>query len=339
MRKRAAVALTAAIAPMGFAWAQSDVTVFGLIDVNIRQIEVGSQSKTEMHNSGTAGSRFGFRGTEDLGGGLKAGFWLEAAFSPDTGTTPPRFFHRRSTLSLSSPMGELRLGRDLTATFQGFVYYDPFAVNGVGSVQNVFGGSGYTLGSGATTSSRTDNSISYFLPEDLGGFNGQFMYAPGESTPGNKYIGARLGYAQGPLNVAVSYSETDAVGAGKFKVSTLGGTYDFKLAKLTVVHIQNAWSPRKERIWLLGATVPVGANGTLRASYVPKNASGGGTDANDARQVAVGYMHRLSKRTLLYGTYSRINNDGASNATVGSTLAGVAGKDSRGLELGIVHAF
>lgn len=96
------------------------------------------------------------------------------------------------------------MGRDLTASFQGFVYYDPFAVNGAGSVQNVFGGSGYTLGSGATTSSRTDNAISYFLPADLGGFNGQVMYAPSEGMPGNRYVGARPGYARGPVDVAVA---------------------------------------------------------------------------------------------------------------------------------------
>lgn len=120
---------------------------------------------------------------------------------------------------------------------------------------------------------------------------------------------------------------------------TVGGTYDFKRVKLTVVHIQNAWAPKKERIWLLGASVPVSTHGTLRASYVPKDASGAGTDGNDARQFALGYLHRLSKRTMLYGTYSQIHNKAASNATVGSTQPCVAGQDSRGLELGLVHAF
>ncbi|MCW5654483.1 porin [Hydrogenophaga sp.] len=337
--KKSGAALAAILALQVPAWAQSDVNVFGLLDVNVRNIRVGPTSKTEMHNSSVAGSRLGFRGSEDLGGGMKASYWLEAALSPDTGTTAPRFFHRRSTLSLSGSMGELRLGRDLTASFQGFVYYDPFAVNGVGSVQNVFGGAGYTLGSGAVTSSRTDNAISYFLPSNLGGWNGQFMHALGEGVAGSAYTGLRVGYAQGPIDVSVAYSETDAVGSGKFTVRTIGGTYDFKSVKLTAVHIQNAWLPRKENVWLLGAAVPVGDAGTLRASYVPKNASGGGTDANDARQFAVGYLHKLSKRTMLYGTYSRIQNKGASNATVGSTLAGAAGQNSRGVELGIVHAF
>lgn len=337
--KKNALALAAALLAHSGVWAQTNTAIFGLLDVNVRQIKAGSTSKTEMHNSSVAGSRLGFRGTEDLGGGWSAGFWLEAAISPDTGTTAPRFFHRRSTLSLNGPFGELRLGRDLTATFQGFVYYDPFAVNGVGSVQNVFGGSGYTLGSGATTSSRTDNAISYFLPKDLGGFNGHFMHAPGEKIAGNEYTGLRLGYAKGPIDVSVSYSETDAVGQGKFTVRTVGGTYDFKTVKFAAVHIQNEWKPRRESVWLLGATLPVGDVGTLRASYVPKNASGGGTSANDAQQFAVGYLHKLSKRTMLYGTYSTLRNEGASNASVGNTLAGVAGRNSKGLELGIVHSF
>ncbi|GLS14590.1 porin [Hydrogenophaga electricum] len=197
------MALAAAVAPLGVAWAQSNVTVFGLLDVNLRRIEVGQASRTEVHHSIVVGSRLGFRGTEDLGGGLTAGFWLETAFSPDTGTTPPRVFHSRSTPGLKGSGGELRVGPDLTASFQGFVYYDPFAVNDAGSVQNVFGGSGYALGSGATTSSRTDHAISYFLPADLGGFNGQVMYAPSEGMPGKRYVGARLGYARGPRGVPV----------------------------------------------------------------------------------------------------------------------------------------
>jgi len=337
--KKKGIALAAFLLSQSGVWAQTNATLFGLLDVNVRQIKAGATSKTEMHNSSVAGSRLGFRATEDLGGGNSAGFWLEAAISPDNGTTAPRFFHRRSTVSLSGRWGELRLGRDLTATFQGFVFYDPFAVNGVGSVQNVFGGAGYTLGSGATTSSRTDNAFSYFLPPDLGGFNGHLMHAPGEKIEGNEYTGLRLGYAKGPVDVSVAYSETDAVGQGKFTVRTVGGTYDFKTVKVAVVHIQNKWEPRTESMWLLGVTAPVGAAGTFKASYVPKNASGGGTDANDAQQFAVGYLHRLSKRTMLYGTYSRINNEGASNATVGNTLAGVAGRASRGVELGVVHSF
>lgn len=336
--KKIAVAATilAAINPC---WAQSSVNVFGLLDVNVRNIRAGDTSKTEMHNSSVAGSRLGFRGVEDLGGGLSAGFWLESAISPDSGGTAPKFFHRRSTLSLNGPWGEVRLGRDLTATFQGVVYYDPFAVNGIGSVQNVFSGAGYTLGSGATTSSRTDNAISYFLPPGLGGLNAQLMYAPGEKVQGNEYKGVRVGYADGPVDIAISHSTTEAVGTGKFKVSTLGGTYDLKFAKLTLVHIRNAWSPVTEKVWLLGASVPIGANGTLRGSYVRKDASGGGKDANDANQIAVGYLHRLSKRTMLYGTYSHLENKGLSNSVVGNTISGISGKSSSGAEFGIVHSF
>lgn len=320
-------------------WAQSSVTIFGLLDVNVRNIRSGDISKTEMHNSSVAGSRLGFRGKEDLGGGLSAGFWLESAISPDSGTTAPKFFHRRSTLSLNGPWGEVRLGRDLTATFQGFVYYDPFAVNGVGSVQNVFGGAGYTLGSGATTSSRTDNSISYFLPSGLGGLNAQLMYAPGEKMQGNEYKGLRIGYASGPIDMSIAHSSTEAVGAGKFRVSTLGGTYNLGFAKLSLVHIRNAWSPVTEKVWLLGASVPIGASGTLRGSYVRKDASGGGKDANDANQLAWGYLHQLSKRTMLYGTYSYLENKGVSSSVVGNTISGIPGRSSRGAEFGIVHSF
>lgn len=90
--KKNAIALAALLLSQSGVWAQTNATLFGLLDVNVRQIKAGDTSKTEMHNSSVAGSRLGFRGTEDLGGGNSAGFWLEAAISPDNGTTAPRFF-------------------------------------------------------------------------------------------------------------------------------------------------------------------------------------------------------------------------------------------------------
>ena len=83
--------------------AQSSVTLFGVVDVGVRQVDNGGVRQSQLSTDGLSSSRLGFRGVEDLGGGLKAGFWLESQVNADTGTTnASRFWHRRSTVSLIS---------------------------------------------------------------------------------------------------------------------------------------------------------------------------------------------------------------------------------------------
>ena len=133
----------AALAVCGLASAQSSVTLFGVVDAGLtyqsstaRDPITGAsvkQSKTSLGNSAYNSSRIGFRGTEDLGGGLAASFWLEAPISNDDGATGISTFSRRSTVSLSGGFGELRLGRDYTPTFWNDTVFDPFGTNGSGS--------------------------------------------------------------------------------------------------------------------------------------------------------------------------------------------------------------
>src|SRR5688500_7091878 len=128
--------------------AQSTVTLFGVLDLNARYVKNGAVSLTSLSSGGGNPSRPGLRGTEDLGGGLSAGFWLETGINPDTGTTSDssRFWNRRSTVSLTSlQLGELRLGRDFTPTYSGYSNFDTFGSNGVAAVDKFFPSS---LGSG-----------------------------------------------------------------------------------------------------------------------------------------------------------------------------------------------
>ena len=132
-----------------------------------------------MGTDGMSSSRLGFRGVEDLGGGLKASFWLEMGLAPDTGRsargdwgsgTAQRnqlVFNRRSTVSLSNQWGELRLGRDYTATFWSWTVFDPFGTNGVGAATNLaLGRTCQTALAGTTygTLVRANNMVQYILP-------------------------------------------------------------------------------------------------------------------------------------------------------------------------------
>jgi len=275
--KKSLVAL-AALAVAGVASAQSSVTLFGVVDAAVSGYSTKSnlivanpfaippfgvpgslkRSQTALSNSGYNSSRIGFRGTEDLGGGLAASFWLEAPITNDDGKGGISNFARRSTVSLSGGFGEIRLGRDYTATFWNDTVFDPFGTNGVGSSAifrtnvNLAATHGGTPNGAAGSDSyvRTSNAIAYFLPPNLGGFYGQFQYALHENvktdelngSPSKKgrYVGGRFGYANGPLDVAAAYgvdtkdSLTDLTVAGKDRLKTfnLGASYDFGPVKL-----------------------------------------------------------------------------------------------------------
>ena len=177
------LALAALTTASGLAAAQSSVTVFGVIDIGVQRLSNGPNSLSLMSIDGLQTSRLGFRATEDLGDGLSAGFHLEGALSPDTGGSTLDF-RRRSTVSLSSKdLGELRVGRDYTPTFWNISRFNAFGTNGVGAASNlIYGFDG--LSGTASTVVRSNNSVGYFLPGNLGGVYGQAMYAFGEGAPG-----------------------------------------------------------------------------------------------------------------------------------------------------------
>ncbi|MDP2818889.1 MAG: porin [Polaromonas sp.] len=322
----------------GTASAQSSVTLFGVVDTNIRNVSnSGVASNTTLSNSGLSSGRFGFRGVEDLGGGLKAGFWLESDLNIDTGTTNAngKLFARRSTVSLMGNFGEVRLGRDLTPSGAHTYLYDPFGVIGLGGSANV------ARYAAQTTFFRSDNAVSYFTP-NLSGFQGQIMVAPDESGVNNvnRYSGTRLSYAAGPVSVSGSYGTTNVVG-GKFTTSGIAGSYNFGVATLMGHYYSDRLLTLKENRFLLGVTVPLGAH-QIRASYLRSDATGGTAayNASDANMLALGYVHNLSKRTALYATTSRISNKGgATFALAGGTPGITAGGTSSGYEFGMRHNF
>ncbi|HSW19111.1 MAG TPA: porin [Ramlibacter sp.] len=321
----------------GLAHAQSSVTLFGVLDTSLKSVSNGGVRSTQLSTDGLSNSRLGFRAEEDLGGGMKAGAWLEAAINPDTGSinASGKFWHRRSTVSLSNSWGELRVGRDLNPSFWNLSIFDPFGTCGVGSGFNL----ATNLGSGATTLLRTDNAVAYLLPSNLGGVYGHFMLAPSEGVAGTKYKGGRLGYQSGPFNVAAAYAATGTATADDFKLMNVGVSYDLKAVKLFALNNTAKYGAKKQVNWEIGLTAPVGGAGLVRASYQRADASGAGTDANDARQLAVGYVHNLSIRTALYATASHVRNSGAAAFAVGTPPAGVPGSTSRGYEVGVRHSF
>jgi predicted porin len=282
--KKSLIALAALMA-VGAASAQSSVTLFGIVDATFAYGKGSVTKRYQLTNSGYNSSRLGFRGTEDLGGGMSASFWLEAGVNNDNGTgaatntnnqasggalagmngSQGLTFNRRSTVSLAGGWGELRLGRDYTPQFWNLTVFDPFGTNGVGTSQ--------LLNSIITgvTAVRASNSYGYFLPPNLGGFYGQVQYYSGENPSPSATakdgtgLGARLGFAFGPFNVALGLSRTKYA-AGNVKQNNLGGQWDFGMAKLMGTISRDKNGGVDGRGWLIGGLIPVGA-GEIRVAF------------------------------------------------------------------------
>lgn len=352
--KKSLIAL-AVLAASGAAMAQSSVTLFGVVDATYAYGSGSVSNKSQLTNSGYNSSRLGFRGVEDLGGGMSASFWLEAGVNNDNGSGAATnatnqagapalgngqqglTFNRRSTVSLNGGFGEVRLGRDYTPQFWNLTVFDPFGTNGVGTTQ--------TLNSslGGPTTVRASNAIGYFLPGNLGGFYGQAQYYMGEnaSNVANKKDGnglaLRAGFANGPINVALAFSETKYLVAGNIKSVNLGGQYDLGVAKIMAHYNQDKVSGGNDgKGFLIGGLVPMGA-GEIRLAYSTYKIDTVGADPR-ANKLALGYVHNLSKRTALYATYAHVNNkNGSAQSLNGSVTA--ANDNSNGYDFGIKHSF
>lgn len=389
--KRKFLVLAAIISLSGAVSAQSSVTLWGIVDANFERFSQGGLSKNQMSTSGNSASQIGFKGVEDLGQGSFASFWLEGTLVNSNGTGSATggqnpstgggmAFGRRSTIDVGGSFGAIRFGRDITPTFWSHAIFDPFGALGVGASTNITQTGGVNGNGGANpwTAARANNSISYLWgmapnaqSHGLGsaGLYTQLMYAiPGNptGTPDNgRYAGGRVGYASGPINMAVAYSESrgpqyvttpaspiggaSAVAGSSvvYKEFNIGGSYLVSGSKLMArTGFNKSEIPGSQsNYWLLGASIVVG-EGSIPISYASVKAK----DAfnSGASQFAVGYVYNLSKRTAIYTTVSKItsrnggvysfmgaNGGGNSGFSVGS----VAGQNGSGFDFGVRTSF
>ncbi len=356
--KKSILALAVLGAASGAASAQSSVAVYGLVDVAlVRETGAAAGSTTKLTSGVGAGSRLGFKGSEDLGGGLSAVVLLESGYQADTGALGQGglLFGRQAYVGLQGGFGALTVGRQYTPQYLTVAAVDPFSSGYAGDTKNLMAATG-------NSASRMDNSLKYVSPA-FQGVTGELAYAPGEVSGDNaagRQIGAALAYAGGPLKVRLGYhnrnNETALVkNVSSARNTVLAVVYDLGALKLHFAYgadkgvnsapLRNAANPFgytvaptasvDSRDLLLGVTVPFGSVHTLMASYIRKNDR---TAFNqDAAQLAVGYRYALSKRTELYAAYAHIDNKRGAGYTVGSAIEGGTGDGA--LNLGIRHAF
>jgi predicted porin len=340
----------------GVASAQSSITTYGIVDLGVVR-ETGGLNKdgsaagsvTRLGSGIQSGSRLGFKGTEDLGGGLKGLFQLETGIAADTGgfNQGGVAFARQSWVGLEGNFGMVSMGRQYSSQFIALDNIDPFGTGLAGNSSNLF-----TF----PNDIRMNNSIKYAAPS-IGGFTADVVYGLGEvagNASAKRSVGGSVGYAAGPLLVNLSYQKDNAaantapavttVSTGSTKNTQLSGSYDFGIAKLAAAYrkdkadaIVTSSGPSLKvdaDNLLLGVTVPFGASSFL-ASYIRHNDK---LSANqDANQFALGYTYAVSKRTNLYTSYARISNDNGARFTVSDATAG--GTNDKAFNVGIRHKF
>lgn len=344
--------------------AQTNVTLYGLIDAAIDVSSQGAGTVTRLESGGTYGSRWGLKGSEDLGGGLKAIFQLEQGFALDTGFLQQggRAFGRHAWVGLEGSWGQLTFGRQLSPQYYAFLYTDAFELGSAGGLQgltrtNDAGVAAFAMSSYVRTG-REDNSIVYTSPT-FNGFSGRLMAALGESPEGGQSRGgaasASLRYAAGPVDLNAGYTRhNDSDGAGGWTAWSVGGSYVLGNARIYLGHTLDrntsadtptATGVRQEfRLTNLGVryklTPRVTAVGQV---YRVGDRSDGRSGSRDATVVAAGMSYELSKRTVLYGSVGTVGNQNGSRYSLGGAMfAGnpVTG-DARAktLTVGLRHSF
>lgn len=343
------IALAVAGLVSGAAFAQSNVTISGIVDMGFSHrsdnAANGVANRSAFDSGQQSGSRIQFAGQEDLGNGLKAVFVLETGINVDRGGlssngSTGNSFGRQSYLGLAGGFGTFVMGRVYTPQFNLVTSIDPFGTGTVGQINNV-----YTMANGAAAGAvRLDNVAAYISPS-FGGLTVTGAYTRnGVRDEVSNNNDARVYaispvYKNGPVMVGLNYHNVKVDGLSfTTKTWDLGGTYDLGMVKLAGLYGRdtdiNAGKDDASK-WMLGLTAPLG-NGALMASYTRNTISTVGADGK-GRQWAVGYQYNLSKRTNAYVAYSDINNT-RTNFSVGDSANGGAGYQN-GLNVGLRHKF
>ncbi|WP_374672208.1 porin [Acidovorax temperans] len=300
------------------AFAQSSVTLYGRVNTTVERQEVGNVKTTGLFNNA---SRFGFKGTEDLGGGLKAGFQLESGFNSDTGASATTFFGRQSEVNLSGGFGAVRLGRFIAESYYATADYVSMHNHDTGSSSDAF--YAYVMPDA--------NKIAYRTPT-FGGLTVDAAVALHEQAVGGKNAyDLAANYNLGALALGAGYSKQGDVNQFAvralytFGAFTVGG-YVQRDDSAYVANGGNRNTFRLAGAYNMGASefhVNVGRAGEYK-----------NLNDSDSTQYTLGYNYNLSKRTKVYGYYTHVNN--SRNA---SYQSGVAGADFSSVAVGVRHNF
>jgi len=317
--------------------AQAQVTLYGNLDVGVvhqrTKIDGDSESVNAVESSLLTESYFGLKGSEDLGGGLKALFVLESPVAVDTGSASDgNFWQRNAYVGVAGGFGTVKLGNQESLFKTEGAAFNPFGSSPLFSTTNLV-----TELSGLGGS--WQNTVGY-TSANLSGFTVSAQYSAKEGAKGDatNYGGGAYAlaanYSAGPLGLSAVYGNvksTDATNAPeKQRAYLLGASYDFGVAKAFAQYGRDKFTEKASggdvtaKFYQVGAIVPVTADGSFHASYGRIKAEG-----DKATQYSLAYNHSLSKRTGAYVGLTRVNGDVEDGGNARVTTFGV----------GVRHAF
>ncbi|HRK39849.1 MAG TPA: porin [Burkholderiaceae bacterium] len=337
MKKLSILALAAGCACA--AQAQSSVTLYGVADAAFERVK-GATSVSRVASGQQQGSRWGLRGTEDLGGGLKAVFQMEAGFNMANGASGQGglLFGRQAYAGLAGDFGAVRIGRqyspmDDVASLVGTKVYD------VLSVVPIIGNGDYN---------RVNSAVTYLSPKIANTtFQAQYNFGnprpTGDASPDfGRQFSVHAIHANGPLTLGVSLMrviDDNATTAGDQpkNAALLVAGYDFGGFKLTGYYDQEDKGTQTMKVYGLQGGMTFG-NTTVSAGVAQaKNVTGLATAArDDAKLFTLQASHNLSNRTAVYAHLTAVSNGADSALGFNSP---VAGKNSNGMQVGIRHRF
>lgn len=331
--KKSLIAL-AVLAASGAAMAQSSVTLYGVADAWVGQTSTTTAGvkvkQTEVGDGGFNGSRWGLKGSEDLGGGLKAIFTLESGFDISNGKSGQGgvLFGRQAFVGVQGGFGAVTLGRQYSA-------YDELRGATNQAYDSAFATTSGVWGNGLVDyTDRVNNSIAYTSPS-FGGISGAVVYGLGENknlaSAGNAAgkatdnLSMHIKYANGPVLVGYAYQEekqpqaSALVAQDKNKYNLIAGSYDFGVAALTGGYNEAKNNTTKDKEYQVGVSVPFGA-ASVAVGYAHSKSETAGVTTN-AEGYSLTGLYDLSKRTRLYAglsnTKQKESSDKSSLVAVG----------------------
>lgn len=340
--KKSLIAL-AVLAASGASFAQSSVTLYGVADIYLASVKDGGATKTVLNSGGVAASRYGFKGTEDLGGGLKANFLLENGFDIDNGAgTPGQAFSRYAYVGFSGGFGEVRLGK------VGTPYDDITGASNAAFDSALSPNAGIWKSGGYNWN--PSNGFYYATPA-MGGFSGALSHSLNEKAVGGLQSTAfNVVYAGGPLMVGLAYQVDKTYQATtENKFTRLNASYDLGVVKLlanygradadtvriaavaanpTAVPPVLAVAGLNQQVltneWQIGVDYPVSSVLTLSGGYARSkdDATVGYADAT-RKGFGLAAAYSLSKRTTVYGGLRADRTDNNSAADVNVYAVGI----------------
>jgi len=366
------IALAVAGLMSGAAFAQTNVTIYGAADVTFDNVKAtgdstaataGANGNLSARNRVSSNSSFlGFRGSEDLGGGLKAVFQFEGGVGHDSGGNYS--FNRDSFVGVAGGFGTVAAGtltgptRSLGAAMEPFAGSTGITAN-IGLIGKLGGGAGASL-----FDTRWTNTIAYISPS-MGGLTATAAYVANENKSRDGLAGVAdtptvlgqrntwgydigLRYAVGPIMAGLTQNQVKIgdVPGNKTTDTRLAGRYNFGQGTVGLlwdrVRTEAVGVDRKRTAWFLPVTFNVTPTGKIVAQY-GKAGDVSGTSDTGASMFALGYEHSMSKRTVVKAVWSQISNEAAAFYDFGINPVGfgasAAGADPKGFQVGVRHSF